>query len=269
MRTYGGLCLASVLAACAFEPAPLTGAPGPPSSPDASTPDVTPDASAPGVTPDAAADAAAPADAGSPAGAFCDANDPALVGCFRFEDTVSDGSGTGLEVDVSGVSFDQGVNGRAAVITTASALHLAENPILDFSAFTIEMWVRPDALPVGEDRAALFDNESQYSVFIFDGATVRCAGSGEARQGGVLTVGAWTHVACVHDGQRITLFIDGEIRAAGNASPPDTDGSDGSNIAGNSPDGSDDFLGRIDDLRLWDRARTPDEVCAAAGCDMP
>lgn len=269
MRTLGGLCLVCALAACAFEPSHLTGGHEPPPSPGA------PDASAP--APDAApaldaplatAPDAAAADAGPPA-AFCDPLDPALVGCFRFEDTTADASGAGLNVSASGVGFDQGVNGRAAVITAASALHLAETPALDFGAFTIEMWARPDALPVDPARAGLFDNDGQYSVFLFGGATVRCSGNGEVRQAGVLAVGSWTHVACVHDGQSITLYIDGEVRATGPATPPNVGGGNGSNIAGDSPGGNDDFLGRIDDLRIWSRARTPEEVCATAGCALP
>jgi len=266
MRTFGVLCLAWVLAACAFEPSHLVGGPEPTPSPDAAG---AVDAAAPGAPVDATAtgDAAAP-DAGPPA-AFCDPGDPALVGCFRFEDTASDASGAGLNVSASGVGFDQGVSGRAAVITAASALHLDEAPTLDFGAFTIEMWVRPDELPADPARAALFDNDGQYSVFIFGGATVRCSGNGEVRQGGALTVGTWTHVACVHDGQSVTLYIDGQARLTGPAGPPSSDGGNGSNIAGNSPGGDDDFLGRIDELRIWNRARTPAEVCEAADCPAP
>ena len=227
MRTFGGLCLACALAACAFEPAPLSG--------------------------------------GSVSSSSCDPTDSALVGCFRFEDTMDDGSGVGLDVSAEGVGFDQGVSGRAAAFTAASALSIAETPVLDVDAFTIEAWVRPDALPVAPDRAGLFDNDGQYGVFLFGGATVRCSGNGEAQQGGVLTVGAWTHVACVHDGETITLYIGGQVRATGVAGPPDTDGDSGSNIGGNNPGGNDDFIGRIDELRIWSRARTPDELYQAAG----
>ena len=201
--------------------------------------------------------------------AFCDAGDPALVGCFRFEDSVDDASAAGLDVSPSGVGFAQGVSGRAAVFTAESVLEVAETPALDFDAFTIEMWVRPDALPVDPARAGLFDNNGQYGMFIYGGATVRCTGNGEVLQSGVLAVGSWTHVACVHDGQDFTLYIDGQVRDTSPVDPPDTDGFAGSNIGGNSPDGDDHFIGRLDDLRIWNRARTPDEVCAAARCTAP
>jgi hypothetical protein len=244
-------------AGCAFEPALLTG--GPALSPG-------PDAARPVIELDAGAADARPADAALPADVFCDAGDAALVGCFRFEDTVDDGSGAALDVSESGAIFDLGMHGRALVITAGSTLHVAETAALDVGAFTIEMWVRPDALPTGSARAGLFDNDGQYSVFILDDATVRCSGSGEARQSGVLAIGTWTHVACVHDGDEITLYIDGQDRVTGSVNAPSSGSGNGSNIGGNSPDGGDEFLGRIDELRIWNRARTAGEVCAAAGC---
>jgi hypothetical protein len=272
MRTVAGLCLSVALAACAFEPSPLIGGPGPSPAPDAAgAGDATASDAAPSPAPDAALapgpDAAA-ADAGPPA-AFCDPADPELVGCFRFEDTTDDASGAALGVTATAVGFDQGVSGRAAVFTVASALHVAETPALDLGALTIEMWVRPDALPADPARAGLFDNSGQYSVFVFGDATVRCSGNGEVRLAGVLSVGVWTHVACVHDGQSITLFVDGMARVMGPAGALDTTSGSGSNISSDNPGGGDDFIGRIDELRIWSRARTPEEICAAAGCTTP
>ena len=235
-------------------------------------PDVAPDGGAvpaDAAAPDAADMVDAPldtaADAAPPA-AFCDPADPALVGCFRFEDTTADASGSGLAVSAIDVGFDQGVSGRAAVFTVESALHIDETPVLDLAVFTIEMWVRPDALPVAPSRAGLFDNNAQYALFIFDDATVRCSGNGVAEASDILAVAVWTHVACVHDGQSVTLYVDGQVQATGPAGVLSPGATSGSNIGGDSPGGNDDFIGRIDELRIWSRARTPAEVCEAAGC---
>jgi hypothetical protein len=265
MRTFAGLCLSYALAACTFEPAPLAGDPGPSPGPDAAG---AVDATAPGAAPDAAVDTgpdAAAADAGPPA-AFCDPADPALVGCFRFEDTTDDASSSALAIIATAVGFDEGMSGRAAVFTAASALHVVETPALDLAAVTMEMWVRPDALPVAPARAGLFDNSGQYSMFIFGNATVRCSGNGEALVAGALAAGVWTHVACVHDGQSINLFIDGMVAATGAAGAINQAATSGSNIGSDNPGGGDDFIGRIDELRIWNRARTPAEICAAAAC---
>ena len=142
---------------------------------------------------------------------------------------------------------------------------LPETSDLDLDAVTVEMWVRPDALPpTAQARTGLFDNDGQYSVFLFGDGTVHCLASGEIEAVG-LAVGTWTHVACVHNGLSVTLYIDGAALATALAGPlglmPN-----GSNIGSNSPDGNDRFIGRIDELRIFRRARTPDELCEAAGC---
>lgn len=253
--------------ACTFEPSRLAGDPAPPPDAGAAADAATPDAAI--ITPPDAI--VTPPDAAVDAGPrpFCDAADPELVGCFRFEDTTDDASGAALSISATDVGFDQGISGRAAVFTAESELRIAETAALDVGALTIEMWVRPDALPADPARAALLDNSGQYSVFVFGGATVRCSGNGEIRLGDVLTVGAWTHVACVHDGQSITLYIDGVARLTGAAGALSPAGTGGSNIGSDNPGGDDDFIGRIDELRIFRRARTADEVCEAAGCTAP
>ena len=248
--------------ACTFEPSPLTGGPGP-APPDASGPDAAP---APG--PDAAlapAPDAAPADAELPAAELCDPADLALIGCFAFDDDTGDASSAGLLVTASGVTFDQGMRGRALVTTDQSSVTIAETPALDVSAVTVEMWVRPGQVP-GSGRAGIFDNDGQYGLFLEPGGTVRCSdGSRAVTVGGALAVDVWTHVACTHDGQTITVYIDGQPLGVGAGNRLNTGGGNGSRVGSNSP-GGDPFSGRIDELRIWNRLRTPDEICAAAGC---
>ena len=248
------------MAACTFSPvAPV----GPFPDPDAATAPA--DAALRPAVDARAADASAPP-AEDP---LCDPADTALIGCFAFEDTAESQSGAGLVVTASGLVYGEGIRGRALDTRLQGALHIEETPALDFDAFTIEMWVHPDALPTGAGRAGLFDNDGQYSVFIFQNAGVRCSGSGSVLPEGVLATGTWTHLACVHDGQSVTLHVNGEARATGPAGPPPRGAINGSNVAGDSPNGNDRFVGRIDELRIWNRARTAAEVCAAARCAPP
>ena len=94
-------------------------------------------------------------------------------------------------------------------------------------------------------------------MFVEPGGALRCLDLGASvTESGALTVGTWTHVAYTHDGQR-RVTAPGAALETGN----DT----GTSIGGNSPSG-DPFVGRIDELRIWNRARTAAEVCAAAGC---
>ena len=264
MRTFASLCLSCALVACTFEPSPLTGGSGPSPAGDAAVPDAAVDAR-PGATPDAAPGTTI--DAGPPV-VFCDPDDPELVACFRFEGTPDDESGTALIVNAIGVDFDEGVSGRAAVLTNSSEMYIESTSALDVAAVTIEMWVRPDALPpTAPARAGLFDNDGQYSMFVFGDGRVQCLGGNGIAEGlGVLTVGTWTHVACVHDGNDIYLYADGQLRQMDTASPLVTGLGNNSHIGSNSPDSNGRFIGRIDELRIWSRARTPDELCEAAGC---
>lgn len=272
MQHIRSLYLACALcaSACTFEPSHLAGGPQlPPSgAPDAATP--VPDAAvaldAPFTTaPDAGEADAAPVDAEPPAAAFCNPGDPALVGCFAFENDTADASSAGLVVTAVGVSFDQGMRGLALVTTDQSSVSIAETPDLDVSAVTVEMWVRPGQIPAS-GRVGIFDNDGQYGMFVEPGGTVRCSdGSRAVTVSGAVAVDVWAHVACTHDGQTITVYIDGQSRAVGSGNPLSTGGGNGCRIASNSPSG-DPFTGRIDELRIWSRVRTPGEICAAAGC---
>jgi hypothetical protein len=242
-------------------PASADGSTRPPDAVDAGAVDA-------GAVDARAADARAADAADAQVVGLCDPDDAALVGCFEFEDMVQDASGSGLSVTAENVGFVDGVRGRAMAGTAQSIVRLGESAALDVAAFTIEMWVRPGQLPQGTSRAMTFDNDGQYAMFVLADATVRCVGnnSTNVEQAGLLTVGVWTHLACVHDGSLLRLYVNGQASNVASASPPVTTATNGSNIGGDSPSGGDRFIGAIDDLRVWNRARTPAEICAAAGC---
>ena len=103
-------------------------------------------------------------------------------------------------------------------------------------------------------------------MFVEPGGALRCLDLGASvTESGALTVGTWTHVAYTHDGQTLSLYIAGQRRVTAPGAALETGNDTGTSIGGNSPSG-DPFVGRIDELRIWNRARTAAEVCAAAGC---
>jgi hypothetical protein len=117
------------------------------------------------------------------------------------------------------------------------------------------------------------DFSREYSLFAMAGGELRCqvnigrvtANFQEARAPAVLSLGRWSAVACVADAGRLSLRVDGrEV-----ASQPLTDPvagryySEALNIGRNHVTSGqpnlDQFLGAIDNVRIWRRARPVDE----------
>jgi Concanavalin A-like lectin/glucanases superfamily len=238
---------------------------------DGVAPDVTSDVSEPDSEPDVIAqpDVAVdvvdgPEAAVSP---FCDDQDPSLAACYRFNSSANlgrDRSQYGNHATVSGVSAVPGVSGSAVLHDANSSMRVADSPSLDVTALTIELWIKPYTLP--GNRAGLFDNDGQYGFFLMSSGAVRCsAGSGAVLAPVSVDLGVWTHVACTYDGAIHALFINGvQVESTAGSGAMSTSSATGSCIGSNSPSG-DPFDGELDELRIWQYARSEQEICAAAG----
>jgi hypothetical protein len=213
---------------------------------------------------DAAPDAAPPA--------FCDPADDTLVACYRFEaehaEQPYDESAFGNHGTATDVTFAAGPDGggQALVTRAGSSVRVPDSASLDVAGpLTLELWVRPRALPAG-DRAGLLDNNGQYGLFLSGQGEIRCAMSATVLVGLRVPAGAWTHVACAYDGERVTLYQDGVAGPSSRASAPlVTDRADGLGLAQNSPSGE-NLDGAIDQVRIWRARRSDAQICAAAGC---
>lgn len=211
----------------------------------------------PGDASAAAVDASADVDA-SPQGPC---SDPSLVLCMRFEGSVVDEARAQI-VEVTGTpAFEPGVAGTALTLDANLTVHIANGPAWTYSALSFEVWVKPAALPQAGARAGLIDKNNSFGVFLQPNGAVTCTMKGAA-SAVVAAVGQWVHIACVNDGTTTKLYADGVERAsvpAGTvALTPDL-----AAIGSNSPSGS-PFVGALDSLRLFARARTPGEIAAAA-----
>ncbi len=217
--------------------------------------------------------------------ALCEA-DPTLVGCWRMEE----GSGT-LLADGSGKSNHASLYGSPAwsagmvdtysldLNGTSQYAAVADDPTLDLTTgLTLATWIKPEAyltqdvikkatnggldgyeLTLATTKA---DSSSQRPFFrinqVANGDTYRINA-----QTMYPTDGTWMHVAATYDGTTMKLYINGVLESSMAASVP---------IATNdlpltlgAQDGATAsrwFLGWMDDVRVYNRALTAEEILA-------
>jgi hypothetical protein len=166
------------------------------------------------------------------------------------------------------LSFD----GNADWLTVADAdsLDLA-------SEMTLEAWVYPTgsgtvARPiVGKERpsnAAWFLNaatagNSNPSVAVRVGTS-----NVTATAGSPLPVNTWTHLAATYDGSSLRLYVNGSLAAERATSGVLATSSRPLRIGHNDVNGG-VFLGRIDEVRVYARALTAQEIQADMGRPVP
>jgi hypothetical protein len=241
-------------------------------SPDPSAPPDArpPDAAAPDASRDAEPDRAA--DAVPPTPVLACPADKDLVACYRFEMNLADESASGLATArQEDVAYEAGPQGFALRSNLDSRLETAATTALDSNRVTMELWVKPRVLPTGTARAALIDYERQYSIFLHPGGAVWCRirGVADVVADGALSAGVWSSVACTVDDKFVVVWIDGQARASRMLTPLETpSGTAGLGLGCNIPSDDfpdpDGFEGSMDNVRIWKRARTAQELCAAA-----
>jgi hypothetical protein len=198
--------------------------------------------------------------------------DARLIACYAFDGNVTDGSANANHLTATAVGFAGGVDGMAAVTSTSSRMEVpGGDPSFETSVVTTDAWIRPTALPPSND-AMVFDNDQYYSIRIAIGGAVQCghqAVSGSVRLDSDVTVvlDTWTHIACVHSAQSITVFVAGVPRGILLGSDPIRIGTGEVAVGGDAgivaPEEA--FVGALDRVRIWNQPLSPAEICAAAG----
>ncbi|MEJ7599354.1 MAG: LamG domain-containing protein [Kofleriaceae bacterium] len=198
--------------------------------------------------------------------------------CIELEDAESwprDASGRDLAVSAARVSREDSEDtlGHAVQLGTDSELHVAESQTLDIrGAITIEMWILGGGLSYGR-QTFLLDNDQQYSMSISDSLELRCAiDDVDADANGFSLIGGWHHVACTYDKDQLRVYVDGQLRDCQSSNKEIPIGNSagtaiGANLAGTTR--SDPFLGRLDNIHVYDRRLAGSELCALAnqaGC---
>lgn len=198
-------------------------------------------------------------DAPLPPAALCDANDPTLRACYRFDNSLTDGS-----------SYSNGAGGTASYVSIgahlgmslnapASNVTVANNASLSTSQFTVKMWVRPSSHPGGASmRTGLIDN-NQLRMFVHMGGTVRCAindGTVQVLTTATLPLNTWTRVACTYGNGALKVYFSSVEQGSVSSSNGLNGLSTGTAIGHAEPSGE-NFNGLIDDVQIFSAIVAP------------
>jgi hypothetical protein len=203
----------------------------------------------------------------------CDPADPNLVLCYPFDVDVADHAPAPVAetfVNVALVAGHVGL-GAASFDGATSKIEIAPPSKVDAiaNALTIESFVYANSLPAAATatRMGIMDCEARFAVFLVAAGTY-CSGGGVTATAPPIATKTWTHVACVVDDTNLTIYYDGTQVAQTAATALVSAGASTSNIGHNheatgnpNPDVLD---GRLDDFRVYSRAKTAAELAKDA-----
>ncbi len=200
------------------------------------------------------------------------AADTGLVGWWKLDEgtgtTVADSSGRGHNgMFAEGApTWVEGKFGKALQFDGKNKVEIPDHP--DFhmqDAITIALWAKPEASE--PEYAKLFikqrSNEYPYGIqYTGNAQSIRATVNASARFDGSNTPnfpGEWGHLCMTYDGSALLLYKNGEevsrLAASGKIQQNDLSLSIGGRL-----ESTQNFIGVIDDVRLYNRALTPAEI---------
>jgi hypothetical protein len=196
----------------------------------------------------------------------CSVTDTSLVGCWEFDNNLLDSGPHHFDVTGSSSppSYVAGhITGSQAIVTNTIDLNVADSASLDVNAVTIAAWVYVTTMPDNNAHAAVLDNNNEYALYVESNGSIRCyAGASTANMSNVIMVNTWTHVACTGEGGTLRAFVNGQQVATGILAGIPTGSTTGLTLGSDNPSGNGAHLnGWLDDVRLYNRALAPKEVC--------
>jgi PKD repeat protein len=195
-----------------------------------------------------------------------------LVAAYGFEegsgDVVSDASGRGNWGNINDATWiSSGKFGKALEFDGISAfVTINDSPSLDLSSnLTLEAWVYPTDQSEGW-QDIIFKEPDLYYLEGSSGDTGTPTTGGTYASGPLfapapLPVNAWSHLAATYDGATLVLYVNGAPVASRPETGPIETSSSPLTIGGDALYGQ-YWKGRIDEVRLYNRALTPSEILA-------
>ncbi len=195
-----------------------------------------------------------------------------LIGWWMFDEgtgtTVADSSGNGHDgffVD-GDPEWVPGVYGKALRFDGENKVEIPDHG--DFhltNAITVALWMQPEgdqpdyAKPFIKQKSGEYPYALQYNTTQGIYATINASARYDTSPRIQNFPGEWAHICFTYDGSVLILYKDGEEAGRVNASG-DLQQNDLSLSIGGRLDSDQNFIGIIDDVRLFNRVLTPDEI---------
>jgi hypothetical protein len=209
-----------------------------------------------------------------------------LVAAYAFDEgsgatvaDASDNNNTGILG--SGVTWtSQGTFGSALVFNGSSYITVNDAPSLDLTTgMTLEAWVYPTVTPTHWSTVLMKEQPGQFVYVLCAGSpsnrpnlysnrpnlyfndSTFSSGGGGVTGPAALPLNTWSHLAGTYDGTTLSLYINGALVASQALAGPIAPSLGALRIGGNDVWGE-YFQGRIDEVRIYNRALSAPEIQA-------
>ena len=186
--------------------------------------------------------------------------DDNTVGLWQFDGGPEDVSGHNYgEQLIDGKFTGSGKFGWGLLLEEDARLSISDCDSFDVDAFTLEGWIKPVELP--EDMMGIIGKVNSYELIYWYGGILGAIKDDSGLWHTVesdsahVKLGQWNYVAFTFDGRALVLYING-VRANTVFAPGNLYNSDEPFEIGLNGE----FEGMIDEVRLSDLAREPDEI---------
>ena len=199
-----------------------------------------------------------------------------LVAAYGFDEpsgaTAFDASGAGNPGVISGATRTP--SGRAGAALTFDGVNdlvtVADSASLDFTeAVTLEAWVYPTTV-AGYRTVVMKEAPGLYTWALYGSTTtglpngrVVTSADFDVKGPAKLPLNTWSHVAVTYDGATLRMYLNGQQTVQRAVTGPITTSARALQIGGNTI-WNEWFKGRIDEVRVYDRALSAAEI----GADM-
>jgi hypothetical protein len=194
-----------------------------------------------------------------------------LVAAYSFDEvsgsTAHDLSGNGNDATLQNASFVSGgkYGGAVSLNGTSSIVVVPDSASLDLtSGMTLEAWVRATSFSSSQTLIAKErpGGGFPYGLELDSGVTSGYASGstfGRASASGALPLKTWEFVAVTYDGTTISVYVNGTLAGSSPLSGPIATSTGQLSIGADSVWGE-YFAGKIDNVRIYNRAVSPSEL---------